>query len=128
MLNRPRLRVAVLCSRRAPGLEYVLAHAGERGWRVVCCVTSEDVCAGEDVVRPHGLPMIYHPVRSFYARHQAALNDLAIREAYDRRTVEMLADHQPDVVLLAGYLLLLTAPMLDAFGGCILNVHHSDLR
>ena len=29
--------------------------------------------------------------------------------------------------VLAGYLLILTAPMLEAFDGRIINVHHSDL-
>jgi hypothetical protein len=39
----------------------------------------------------------------------------------------LLAELRPDLVALAGYLYVLTAPMLAAFPGRILNVHHSDL-
>jgi phosphoribosylglycinamide formyltransferase-1 len=41
--------------------------------------------------------------------------------------VTLLEDLGPDLVVLAGYLYVLTAPMLDAFPGRIVNVHHSDL-
>ena len=44
------------------------------------------------------------------------------------RTVELLRSHEPDLVILAGYLWLLTQPMLSAFENRIVNVHHADLR
>lgn len=131
MLTASPLHVAVLCSRRAPGLLHLLTNASRRGldWEVACCLTSEDTFAEEAEVRRLGIPIVHHPVRRFYAVRdpQARLGDVRLREDYDRTTVHLLAEHRPDVILLAGYLLLLTGPMLAAFEGRILNVHHADL-
>jgi phosphoribosylglycinamide formyltransferase-1 len=129
--SRSPLRVAVLCSRRAPGLLHLIdcVEGGDRGWEIVCCLTSEESFAEEAAVRSHGVAVERHAVRAFYAAHDPAarLGDLRVREQYDRCTVERLARHNPDVVVLAGYLLVLTQPMLDAFAPRILNVHHADL-
>ena len=66
-----------------------------------------------------------YSIRSFYARRPLA--DLALRREYDRGIVERLDAWRPDLVLLSSYLYLLTAPMLEAFPGRIVNVHGSDL-
>jgi len=131
MLTRP-LRVAVLCSRRAPGLAHLLERMRRgqaAGWRLVCCLTSEHTFEDEALAAACELPVIHHPVHRFYMeRHpNARFGDMRARADYDRRTAELLTEYQPDVVLLAGYLLVLTAPMLDAFSGRIVNVHHADL-
>jgi folate-dependent phosphoribosylglycinamide formyltransferase PurN len=130
MLTTP-LRVAVLCSQRAPGLLHLLRDADGRGahWQIVCCLTSEARFDEQPQVERLGIPVISHPVRPFYATRQpgAALGDRRLREQYDALTVRLLEPYQPDVVLLAGYLLVLTRPMLKAYEARIVNVHHSDL-
>ena len=47
------------------------------------------------------------------------------RKAFDAETAAMLRGC--DVVVLLGYLFVVTEPLLDAFPGRILNVHDSDL-
>ena len=129
MLTRP-LRVAVLCSRRAPGLAHLLTRElGLSPWSVVCCLTSDETFDELPIAALHDVPVIRHPAHRFYmgTDPQARFGDLTIRARYDLRTTELLAPYAPDVILLAGYLLLLTAPMLDAYAGRIVNVHHSDL-
>jgi len=130
MLTRP-LKVAVLCSRRAPGLLHLLTRAPRRGvtWEIVCCLTSDDTFEEEVRVERRGIAVIHHPVRRFYFGRQrnARIGDLSLREEYDAATRDRLRPYNPDVVLLAGYLLLLTAPMLRAFPERIFNVHHADL-
>jgi folate-dependent phosphoribosylglycinamide formyltransferase PurN len=131
MLNTPPRRIAVLCSGRAPGLLHLLQRSeAVRDWRVVCCVTSEDAFEGEDEVVRRGVPIVRHPIRRFYAERGAEgrLVNRGVRHAYDTRTVELLRSHEPDLVILAGYLWLLTQPMLSAFENRIVNVHHADLR
>ena len=131
MLMPSPLRVAVLCSHRAPGLAHLLTRAANRGrdWDVVCCLSSEETFEDERLARQQGVAVLSHPVRRFYQQRdpQAKLGDMRIRDAYDRRSVELLQEHRPGLVILAGYLLLLTRPMLVAFENRILNVHHSDL-
>jgi hypothetical protein len=56
----------------------------------------------------------------------ARWTDRGARVAYDRRTAALLAPFRPELVLLSGYLLILTRPMLRAFRGRIVNVHASD--
>jgi folate-dependent phosphoribosylglycinamide formyltransferase PurN len=123
--------VAVLCSRRAPGLLHLLDCERRRAvdWQIVCCVSSEETFEEEAEVAHQLVPVIHHPVRRFYDAYDrnAKLSDLRVRAAYDERTIDLLEAHEADVVLLAGYLLLLTRPMLSAFAPRILNVHHSDL-
>ena len=129
MLTRP-VRVAVLCSRRAPGLTHLLTRErASSPWTIVCCLTSEETFDELPLAALHDVAVIRHPAHRFYMRTdpQARFADLAIRAKYDLRTTELLAPYAPDLILLAGYLLVLTAPLLDAFAGRIVNVHHSDL-
>jgi phosphoribosylglycinamide formyltransferase 1 len=126
--TRP-LRVAVLCSQRAPGLVHLLNADPRRGteFEVVCCLTSNETFAEEVRVERRGVPCVAHPVREFYRERNARLPDLQTRVDYDTVTLQLLAPHRPDLLILAGYLLVLTEPVLETFEGRILNVHHSDL-
>ncbi|WP_245886444.1 phosphoribosylglycinamide formyltransferase [Kineococcus xinjiangensis] len=45
------------------------------------------------------------------------------RTAWERALVEAVAQFEPDLVVLAGFMRILGAPMLGAFGGRILNTH-----
>jgi phosphoribosylglycinamide formyltransferase 1 len=45
------------------------------------------------------------------------------RDAFDRAVLDTLREHGIDVVVSAGYMRLLGKPVLDAFGGRVLNVH-----
>jgi folate-dependent phosphoribosylglycinamide formyltransferase PurN len=107
MLTDP-LRLAILCSKRAPGLSTLLQHP-LRGslFEVDRVVTAADFTTSETPVAAHPMP------------------GRAQRREYDARTATLLAG--ADVVLLLGYLFILTEPMLDAFPNRILNIHDADL-
>jgi phosphoribosylglycinamide formyltransferase-1 len=45
------------------------------------------------------------------------------RDDFDRAVLDTLQEHGIDVVVSAGYMRLLGKPVLDAFGGRVLNVH-----
>src|SRR5204863_7626958 len=68
-----------------------------------------------------------HPVADFCARRGVKRTDRRVRAEYDLATVSRLRPHAPDLVLLDGYLLLLTAPMLEEYDRRVINVHHGDL-
>ena len=129
LINDCRLpiRVAVLCSHRAPGLVHLLTRCPDRGtsFEIVCVLTTE-TAFGEDVGR--GIPTLTHPIREFYDSRGASLyRDFETRRAYDAETRHLLTPYLPDVILLDGYLYLITAPLLDACKNRILNLHYSDL-
>lgn len=124
------LKVAVLCSHRAPGLLHLLNRDPNRGraFDVVCAVSSERVFAEEVRVERRGVPTRDHPIRDFYARRGAAsCRDLEARAVFDRETIDLLKPYSPDIVLLCGYLYLVTRPLLAAYPGRLVSLHFSDL-
>jgi phosphoribosylglycinamide formyltransferase 1 len=124
-----RLRVALLCSRRAPGLDDLLADPNRgRLYDLVACISSEDAPPrGSRPVEQTGVPFLTHPLRAFHRRMRAPLSDKATRAFYDDAMVTVLAELRPDLVVLAGYRYVLAAPMLSAFPDRIINVHDADL-
>jgi folate-dependent phosphoribosylglycinamide formyltransferase PurN len=123
------LRVAILCSHRAPGLRFLLEEDPNRGrlYDLVCCLSSEEESeAMEETVRA-GLPFISHSIARFSERRGTKRTDLEARVDYDRKTLDLLAAFEPDLLVLSSYLLIVTEPLLTAFPDRIVNVHHADL-
>jgi phosphoribosylglycinamide formyltransferase-1 len=128
-IHRP-LRVAVLCSHRAPGLMYLLNRAPERGasFEIACVLTSDDTFDEEVRVERRGIPVLVHSIRRFCeARGASVYHDFETRRAYDAATAKLLEPYFADLILLDGYLYLVTKPLLSAFPHRILNLHFSDL-
>jgi phosphoribosylglycinamide formyltransferase-1 len=129
MIPRAPLRVAILCSHRAPGLVHVLGRDRNRGpmYEIVCVISSDTSFAEQVRVERRGIPTLPHPVQTFYEVMGRPLRDVEVRQQYDERTVRKLGLFKPDLVVLSGYSYLLTAPMLHAFPGRIVNIHAGDL-
>jgi folate-dependent phosphoribosylglycinamide formyltransferase PurN len=127
--RRRLLRVGVLSAHRAPGLSYLLEEDANRGrlYDIACVVTSEESIAEAATAASHRIPVLVHPIRQFCRAHGWRLSDPRGRAAYDGQTVERLAPYDLDLIVLAGYLYVLTEPMLKFFSHRIINVHHSDL-
>lgn len=128
MLNFETLRVAVLASRRAPGLDAVLRHP-HRGslFDVVTVVTSEPLLHDQDRIERAGVPVLVHPIRRFHEQCRAPLRDRDCRRAYDAMTVRVLTQLGIDTVLMLGYCYVATEALLSAFPDRVLNLHDSDL-
>ncbi len=125
-----RLRVAVLCSRRAPGLLDLLRHDPARGlaYDIAGVITSDDAFDDGRAVEALGVATRPHSIRRFCAGGGAtAVRNREARAAYDAETVAQLERWAPDLVLLAGYLYLVTAPVLTRYAGRLLNLHFADL-
>jgi phosphoribosylglycinamide formyltransferase-1 len=117
-----RLRVAVLSTTRAPGLDYLLARS-----RLVAFVATDP--ANRDLARAAdaGVPATVRDIRAFYASAGVPRRDLGARREFDRHTAALLAERHVDLIVTCGYLHILTAPLLDAYPDRIVNVHDSDL-
>jgi phosphoribosylglycinamide formyltransferase-1 len=113
---RPRL--AVLISGRGSNLQAFL-EASRRGDLAadICLVLSNNrEAAGLERARAAGIPtsIIDH-------------RDYATREAFDAALVGCIQEHAADVVLLAGFMRILTPVFTEIFQGRLLNVHPSLL-
>jgi folate-dependent phosphoribosylglycinamide formyltransferase PurN len=115
------LRVALLCARRAPGLEFLLHQDDARGrdYELAVGLTTDPRCEALPLLRAAGIPTLVHDIRG--------RSHLRLRPAFDARTVELLAPYRPDLLVLSGYLHIVTAPLLTAYPQRIINVHDADL-
>jgi phosphoribosylglycinamide formyltransferase 1 len=122
------LRVAVLCSKRAPALDELLHHPN-RGklYDVACVVTTENSFTGADRIESAGVPMLVHPFRSFFDSRRAPMRHAPTRREYDSVTAQVLKQLGVDTIVLLGYQYILSDAMLEAFPNRILNVHDADL-
>ena len=80
-------------------------------------------CRMIEIGKREGIPVIYHSYVRFFRK-----NPDAPREAYDAEVVRFLEPHAPvDLIVLAGYMRLVKAPLLEAFSNQIITVHPADL-
>jgi phosphoribosylglycinamide formyltransferase-1 len=123
-----KLRVAVLSSRRSPGLGELLSLARVSDlYEIVCLVASDESFRDGGVAAKWGLPVLSHPIRAFCRERGRRLSDLSAREDYDAQTVQALGLFAPDSLLLSSYLWIATEPLLNAWPDRIVNVHGADL-
>lgn len=112
------LHVAVLCSKRAPGLDALLHHPQRRVMFEIECVITSASSFPEC-----GVPVVTHPIHDFFDERKATLKDDVVRRCYDAATRQFLHYLGVGVVVMLGYLYVVSEPLLEAFEGRILNVH-----
>lgn len=111
-------RLLVLVSGSGSNLQALLDACADPayGARVVAVGADRDGIAGLDRARAAGVPVFVASVR-----------DHPTREDWDKALTAQVAEHQPDLVISAGFLKLVGAHFLDAFGDRYLNTHNTLL-
>jgi len=124
--DRP-LRVAALFSGGASGVRYLREHDPNHGdaYEVVGAVASDPDADGVEHLRDAGVEVVVRDLRAFYADRDADTGDMDVRAEFDAGTADRIADFDPDLVVLSGYMWILTAPVLERYP--VLNVHPADL-
>ncbi len=111
------LRVVVLVSGEGTNLQAVIDTVhGREGVEVVGVAASRPQARALERARRAGIPS------AVFA--QEAYPD---REARDRALAQWIAEHRAGLVLLAGWMELLTPPFVRRFAGRMINVHPSLL-
>jgi len=107
-------RVVVLLSGRGSNFQAIV----EAGLPIdiVAVISNRPQAAGLNYAREHGLAAI--------ALDHTAHAD---REAFDARLADEIERHQPDLVVLAGYMRILSPAFIARFEGRLLNIHPSLL-
>jgi folate-dependent phosphoribosylglycinamide formyltransferase PurN len=124
--DRP-LRVVALFSGGASAVRYLLDHepaCGER-YEVVGAFTDDPEAPGVEALASRGVEVESEDIRAFYEARGADTGNMDVRAEFDAATAERLDRFDADVVVLSGYMWILTAPMVEA--APILNVHPADL-
>jgi phosphoribosylglycinamide formyltransferase-1 len=119
-MNDSPLRIGVLGSGRGSNLAAILGsiHEGKLN-AVVSTVLSDHADSGIlKIGREHGVPSEALPVSNFRTKLEPEIETLAAQK---------LAAAHTDLVVLAGYMRMVKAPLLESFPHRILNIHPSLL-
>lgn len=116
------LRVAVLASGRGSNLQAIIdaIEAGRVQARIVAVISNKKEAPALDRARKHGLPDLFVDPKPFAGRPDS-------REAYDRALLETLRQYDVELVLLAGYMKIVTAVLVNAYANRMMNIHPSLL-
>jgi phosphoribosylglycinamide formyltransferase 1 len=111
-------RLVVLVSGSGSNLQALLDATADPayGARVVAVGADRDGIAGLDRATAAGVPTFV-----------AAVKDFATRDDWDAALTEAVAEHRPDLVISAGFLKLVGARFLAAFGDRYVNTHNALL-
>ena len=99
-------------------MEAVVRAVRSEGWpaRVAAVISNKPDAAGLAFAQAHGIPTAVVPSKNYPDR---ASFDAALQREIDR--------FEPDLVVLAGFMRILTAPFVEHYAGRMLNIHPSLL-
>lgn len=125
----PPIRVAVLCSESDARLRYLLEDDPNHGetYELVGGFANVEESAAARLLAAEDIPVEVRDIHEFYDARDATLADMDVRRAFDAETAELLDAYAPDLVVLSGYLHVVTEPLLERFFPRIVNAHHGDL-
>ncbi|MCW4036445.1 MAG: formyltransferase family protein [Candidatus Bathyarchaeota archaeon] len=89
--------------------------------------SGEKRCRARDIAEEHGIAHECVDIRDFYRSRGRKRTDLSLRPEFDRMVVEKIEPYDIDLIALAGYMSITTEPLLERYGGRMLNVHPADL-
>lgn len=127
--HRP-MRVAAFMSGSGTNLVKLLEARGSSGGRYAVAVifTDNEASRAGEIARESGIPLIVEDIKAFYrSRGMRSRRDLSLRPDFDRGACRALAPFEVDLIVLAGYMSILTDPLLEAYEARIINVHPADL-
>lgn len=108
------LAVGVLVSGNGSNLQAIIdrIEAGSLPARIACVISNKADAFGLERARKHGIPAIHIDHRAHGGR-----------ESYDAALVETLRGHGVQLVVLAGFMRIVTSVLLDAFPNAVMNIH-----
>ena len=124
MSGRPSqlVRLGVLLSGRGSNLQAIIdaIESGALSAEIAVVVSNKQEAAGLERARKHGVPIVWLDPKPFAGRPDS-------REAYDRAMLDVLRKYEVDLVLLAGYMKIVTAVLVAAYENRMMNIHPSLL-
>lgn len=112
------LRVGVLASGSGTNLQAIIDACGNKeipAQVVVVISNKEDAYALERAKK--------HNIANFFVNPE----DYSSREKYEEKVVDVLKNHNVGLVVLAGYMLLVTPVFIKAYYGRLINIHPAIL-
>ena len=110
--------IVILISGRGSNMEAVVRAAENEGWpaRIAAVISNKPEAKGLEFAQARGIPTAVVANKQFASRAEF---DAALQETID--------SFAPDLVVLAGFMRILTAPFVEHYAGRLLNIHPSLL-
>jgi len=110
--------IVILISGRGSNMEAIVRALEAERWpaRIAAVISNKPDAKGLAFAQAHGIPTAVVPSKEF-----------ASREAFDAVLRETIDGFQADLVVLAGFMRILTAPFVEHYAGRMLNIHPSLL-
>ncbi|NSX12534.1 MULTISPECIES: phosphoribosylglycinamide formyltransferase [Cupriavidus] len=111
-------KIVILISGRGSNMEAIVRACASGGWpaRVAAVLSNRPDAAGLQFARQQG-------IETGVVDHRQH----ADRAAFDAALAEAIDAHAPDLVVLAGFMRILTPGFVDRYAGRLLNIHPSLL-
>jgi phosphoribosylglycinamide formyltransferase 1 len=111
-------RIVILISGRGSNMQAIVRTCAEDGWpaQVAAVIANRPQAAGLGFAGEHGIATAVVDHHAFDKR-----------EAFDASLAETIDVHRPDLVVLAGFMRILSAEFVRRYEGRMLNIHPSLL-
>ncbi len=108
------VNIGVLVSGSGTNLQALIdaRESGSLPARIACVISNRADAFALERAKKHGIPAIHLDHRSF-----------AGRDHYDAALVNLLGEHGVDLVVLAGFMRIVTPVLLNAFPDAVMNIH-----
>ncbi|HEY63944.1 MAG TPA: phosphoribosylglycinamide formyltransferase [Caldilineae bacterium] len=113
-----RARLAVFISGFGSNLQAIIdaVQAGELDAEIVVVVSNRKAAYGLVRAERAGIPTLYFPLKPYRDAGRS-------REEYDADLAERVAAYEPDLIVLAGWMHVLSPAFLDRFPNRVINLH-----
>ncbi|TQK07397.1 phosphoribosylglycinamide formyltransferase [Herbaspirillum sp. SJZ107] len=110
--------IVILISGRGSNMEAIVRALEAERWpaRIAAVISNKPDAKGLAFAQAHGIPTAVVPSKEF-----------ASREAFDAVLQTTIDGYGADLVVLAGFMRILTAPFVEHYAGRMLNIHPSLL-
>ena len=115
---RAMKNIVILISGRGSNMESVVRAAQAEQWpaRIAAVISNKADAGGLAFAQAQGIPTAVVPSKDFGSR-----------EAFDSALQQVIDDFAPDLVVLAGFMRILSAQFVAHYAGRMLNIHPSLL-
>ena len=110
--------IVILISGRGSNMEAIVRAMETEGWpaRIAAVISNKPEAKGLEYAQARGIPTAV-----------VANKEYATRAEFDAVLQETIDRFAPDLVVLAGFMRILTAPFVEHYAGRMLNIHPSLL-
>ncbi|MFQ5779579.1 MAG: phosphoribosylglycinamide formyltransferase, partial [Nitrospiria bacterium] len=117
-MSKTAVVLGVLASGRGSNLQAIIdaIEAGKLSARIGVILSDKKDAQALERAKKHGIPSCFVDP-SHYPN----------RSLYDAELARLLKAHQSELVVLAGYMRILTVQLMNAYRDCIINIHPSLL-